>query len=590
MISADQTAAPRWRPTRFSTLVFRSKAAWLQAKRGWRDLASGLWRLDRGSFEPFPDIIAESRTPLWSDPRPEEQAHQLGKVQNLRRAAKALDRTVIPAGETFSFWRQVGRASRRRGYVDGRMLQQGCLVPAIGGGLCQLSNALYEVALRGGTEIVERHAHSRVVPGSAAAYGRDATIAWNYIDFRFRATEPLLLETRLERDALIVRLRARSGANPGKPAPATARAEDTPPPLAASSCATCNDTACFRHERRADIRSHGHAAYLVDECWPEFQDYVRRAHRAEDVLGIPFDGMRWHVSRYPWDTSGFARIGTAPLETLARAFTARRLKEQGPERLTAQLAAAERLARRLSRLLTQDVTQLCVAQSLLPFLWRDGHLGGRRFRVLMTRLPMQHLEARLDTAWAAHPERASLHDFRAPTDLAAAEAEALAHADLVITPHSEIARLFPTRSLQLDWHLPALAPIMRSGPPPQRIAFPGPTIARKGAYELREAARLLDLEIVPLGSELEGPDFWRGLSRRSPPLQAAPHEWLREVAAVVQPALVEEKPRRLLAALAAGVSVIATAACGIPARAGLTLVPEGDPAALAAAVRRIIAG
>jgi hypothetical protein len=27
-------------------------------------------------------------------------------------------------------------------------------------------------------------------------------------------------------------------------------------------------------------------------------------------------------------------------------------------------------------------------QNLLPFLWRDGHLGGRTFDVLMTRLPI----------------------------------------------------------------------------------------------------------------------------------------------------------------------------------------------------------
>jgi glycosyltransferase involved in cell wall biosynthesis len=43
-----------------------------------------------------------------------------------------------------------------------------------------------------------------------------------------------------------------------------------------------------------------------------------------------------------------------------------------------------------------------------------------------------------------------------------------------------------------------------------------------------------------------------------------------------------------LAALAAGVPVIATAACGIPAREGLVLVPEGDGAKLSAALRQIL--
>ena len=41
-------------------------------------------------------------------------------------------------------------------------------------------------------------------------------------------------------------------------------------------------------------------------------------------------------------------------------------------------------------------------------------------------------------------------------------------------------------------------------------SFVGPTIARKGAYEVRDAARALDLEVVLLGSELEGAEFWSG--------------------------------------------------------------------------------
>jgi len=61
--------------------------------------------------------------------------------------------------------------------VPGRQLREGCLFPAIGGGLCQLSNALYDVSLQAECEIVERHPHSRIVPGSAAARDRDAAIA-----------------------------------------------------------------------------------------------------------------------------------------------------------------------------------------------------------------------------------------------------------------------------------------------------------------------------------------------------------------------------------------------------------------------------
>ena len=105
-------------------------------------------------------VIAESATPLWTETEPEERFLVAGKIHNLRLAIRAINGIEIQARETFSFWRQVGRAVRRRGYVRGRELREGCIIPNIGGGLCQLSNALYDAALQANFEIIERHAHS----------------------------------------------------------------------------------------------------------------------------------------------------------------------------------------------------------------------------------------------------------------------------------------------------------------------------------------------------------------------------------------------------------------------------------------------
>jgi glycosyltransferase involved in cell wall biosynthesis len=57
---------------------------------------------------------------------------------------------------------------------------------------------------------------------------------------------------------------------------------------------------------------------------------------------------------------------------------------------------------------------------------------------------------------------------------------------------------------------------------------------------------------------------------------------------VVQPAIVEDQPRRLLAALAAGVPVVATAACGIAPREGLTLVAEDHAPGLVEALQQAL--
>ncbi len=579
--------AAREIPSRRARALFRCKVVLHQAARGVGNQTAGLRRFAKGTDGNFSLAIAQSQTALWSDDRPAERLYELGKVQNLRRAAAALDGIVVPAGQVFSFWRQIGRASRRRGFVVGRMLQQGCLVPAVGGGLCQLSNALYETAREAGCEIVERHAHSRIVAGSAAAIGRDATVAWNYVDLRFRPRQTLRITVRLDRDHLAVRFNtpSRSALNP---APPTGVA-DPPmaPAIVARTCATCGETSCFRHERPASATAADRrTAYLVDENWPEFRAFVAAWRQSHDVLGLPLAGGRWRLPRYDWPTDGFDRVAAAPLQAVARAVAVRRAPAQGAARRRAELAGAERIARRLSHLLTADIEAVCVAQSLLPFLWRDGHLGGREVSVLMTRLPLAVLHTRLDAAGAAHPERPTLGDFRAPAWLVDAEAEALAYAARIITPHAEIAGLFREKTRQLAWKLPPVERSGRAGGKASRVfAFPGPTVARKGAYELREAARALGVEILCLGNELEGPGFWRGVATRRPDPAAAPTAWLDSVAAVVQPALVEEQPRLLLLALAAGVPVIATPACGIAACEGLTIVPAGDTAALVAALQ-----
>lgn len=557
-------------PGRFAAAVFFAKVVVLRLRRALRELGRGPARLAPGPTLIDGEAVAESRTPLWSDRAAAEHRHQLGKVHNLRRAARAFDGLVIPAGATFSFWRQLGRASRARGFVHGRMLQGGCMVSAVGGGLCQLSNALHDVALQAGCTILERHAHSHQVPGSTAAAGRDATVAWNYVDLRFRPDRTLRLRVVLSRDELVVCLHGPPNAAPA-PAPAT------PPRRApARSCATCAETRCFRHESAPVVI--GRQALLLDELWPEFVRHLDPIS-AHAWIGLPFPGRLPAALR-----RGAPALAGARWAGLRRG-TAMRRAAPGAATRQAALSGAAAIARRLGHQLPADVTEVVVAQSFLPHLWREGHLGGRRFSVLLTRLPMGVIQARLDAAFAAHPDRATLADFRADPALVRWEAEALAAADQVITPHADLASLFPGRSVHLNWHRPAPAAAPGAARP-RRIAFPGPTLARKGAFEVREVAKLLDLEVVLPGADLEGPGFWAGVRVVRPGATPA-SAWLDGVGAVVQPALVEDQPRRLLAALAAGVPVLATPACGL-AGPSLTVVAPLDTASLAASLRQVL--
>ncbi len=234
-------------PSRLSWLVFATKQWLLRARRRLLDLDGGSSRHGRGTDAAgFAHVAGESRTQLWIEAGEAERAFERGKVQNLRVAAAALDGVVIPAGGVFSFWRQVGRPSARRGFVAGRMLQQGCMVASVGGGLCQLSNGLYDAALQAGCVIVERHRHSRVVPGSQAQQGRDATVAWNYVDLRFRPHVAMRLSVEIDDQTLSVGLNQKDPPAPARSTPLNIEADGSS--VIARTCSTCGQTSCHLHE------------------------------------------------------------------------------------------------------------------------------------------------------------------------------------------------------------------------------------------------------------------------------------------------------------------------------------------------------
>jgi vancomycin resistance protein YoaR len=243
---------PRWkRPTRLSGAVFSAKVSLFRVRRAAVDVVAGPRRLSQAGRDDLVEIAGENRTPLMSDHTAAEHVLQLGKIENLRVACRALDGLIIPTGAVFSFWRQVGPPVARRGFVPGRMLKEGCMVAAVGGGLCQLSNALYDAALQADCGIIERYPHSQIVPGSAAANGRDATVAWNYVDLRFASRFDLRLEARVEEVDLLVRLVGAAGAAARRLAPLDQSPVYEMGRASPRSCASCEEVDCHLHKLEA---------------------------------------------------------------------------------------------------------------------------------------------------------------------------------------------------------------------------------------------------------------------------------------------------------------------------------------------------
>jgi vancomycin resistance protein VanW len=96
---------------------------------------------------------------------------------------------IIKPGQQFSFWKQIGRPSLKRGYVNGMLLSQGKVLEGPGGGLCQLSNLLYWLFLHSPLTITQRQHHSYDVfpdSGRVLPFGSGATVFYNLIDLQIK--------------------------------------------------------------------------------------------------------------------------------------------------------------------------------------------------------------------------------------------------------------------------------------------------------------------------------------------------------------------------------------------------------------------
>lgn len=103
---------------------------------------------------------------------------------NLVLAAKKLNGTIVNPGEEFSYNKTIGQRTIASGFKEAGAYAGGQVVLDVGGGICQLSSTLYNAALMTNLEITERHNHYFLT--SYVPVGRDATVSWGSVDFKFK--------------------------------------------------------------------------------------------------------------------------------------------------------------------------------------------------------------------------------------------------------------------------------------------------------------------------------------------------------------------------------------------------------------------
>lgn len=153
----------------------------------------------------FSQVLAQKSTTLGGS--------SSARVNNITKAAAAINGLVINPGGDFSYNGTLGQRTLQAGYLGAGAYSGGKVVTEVGGGICQVSSTLYYCTLIANLEILDRTCHWFGVDYLPA--GLDATVSWPSPDFKFKNNSdyPIKIEAYVDSSAycLVVRLH---GCNP----------------------------------------------------------------------------------------------------------------------------------------------------------------------------------------------------------------------------------------------------------------------------------------------------------------------------------------------------------------------------------------
>ncbi len=137
----------------------------------------------------FRDLLASVDTP---------RTNNAVRTKNIEIAASMLNETILLPGQEFSYNGALGERTEEKGYGPATAYLNGELVEEVGGGICQLSSALYYCCMLADEEILERTNH--MYYQTYLPLGMDATVSWGGPDFRFKLKDeyPILMKAWIE--------------------------------------------------------------------------------------------------------------------------------------------------------------------------------------------------------------------------------------------------------------------------------------------------------------------------------------------------------------------------------------------------------
>lgn len=144
------------------------------------------------SSEVLPYVIMKHQSLIRRTLGDVDPVLQDNKAVNLEISAPKVSGIIIKPGETFSFWRLVGKCRAKDGYKEGLIISKGATSKGVGGGMCQFTNLIHWMVLHTPLTITEHHHHDRfdLFPdfGRRVPFGTGTSITYNYLDYRFKNT------------------------------------------------------------------------------------------------------------------------------------------------------------------------------------------------------------------------------------------------------------------------------------------------------------------------------------------------------------------------------------------------------------------
>jgi len=153
----------------------------------------------------FADLLAQKSTSL--------SGSSANRINNVTKAAAAINNIVLNPGEEFSYNQTLGKRTKESGYLEAGAYSGGQVVQEVGGGICQVSSTLYYCTLISNLEITSRTCHYFGV--SYLPAGLDATVSWPSPDFKFKnnSAYPIRISAAVDKAKNVVSIQI-YGSNP----------------------------------------------------------------------------------------------------------------------------------------------------------------------------------------------------------------------------------------------------------------------------------------------------------------------------------------------------------------------------------------